>query len=99
MKTLIYRALLALTCGLAGPAAASTVSLSETAHAGRGAGRLHLAQATCVPECQRRLTDRTRLCQVTFESTGSAHYHNTATHRTCLENARTEFDNCRSLCR
>jgi len=53
----------------------------------------------CVKECQRRLKDKVAICDKIFESAGSAHYHDTDWHKTCLENARTEFDNCKSTCK
>jgi hypothetical protein len=52
----------------------------------------------CIQECQRRLKDKVKICDDLFESEGSAHYHDTKWHDTCLKNAKTEFDNCKSTC-
>lgn len=52
----------------------------------------------CFSECKQRLNDKITICDDLFNSSGSAHYHNTAWHNECLSNARTEYDNCLSLC-
>lgn len=48
-------------------------------------------------ECKKRHRDKIEICDDLFNSTGSAHYHDTAWHKTCLSNAKTEYDNCMSL--
>jgi hypothetical protein len=55
--------------------------------------------ADCMQECQRKLRDDVALCDKLYESEGSVHYHNTDWHKTCLANARTNFDNCKSTCK
>lgn len=57
-------------------------------------GKVRLAAT--LSECQRALRDAVGLCDSIFNSTGSAYYRNTQWHNTCLSNARTNFDNCRS---
>ncbi len=52
----------------------------------------------CVKECQQRNRDKVRICDDLFNSQGSAHYHNTEWHKDCLAQAKTEFDNCLSIC-
>lgn len=53
--------------------------------------------AATLAECQRALRDAVALCDKEFNSSGSVTtYHNTQWHSTCLANARTSFDNCRS---
>ena len=57
-------------------------------------GKMRLAAT--MAECQQALRDAVALCDSLFNATGSAHYRNTQWHSTCLANARTQFDNCRS---
>ncbi len=52
----------------------------------------------CIRECQQRFRDRIEICNDLFNSPGSPYYRDTVWHRRCLEEARTEFDNCRSTC-
>lgn len=51
-----------------------------------------------VSECQNRLREKVEICDDLFNSEGSVYYRDTVWHRECLANARTEFDNCLSLC-
>jgi len=50
-------------------------------------------------ECQRRLREKIKICDDLFNSTGSVYYHDTTWHNKCLQEAKTEFDNCLSLCK
>ena len=53
--------------------------------------------AATMAECQRALQDAVAICDRLFNSSGSTTtYRNTQWHSTCLSNARTKFDNCRS---
>jgi hypothetical protein len=58
-----------------------------------------LPASDCVKDCQRRHQDKVKICDDLFNSTGSAYYHNTQWHRDCLDQAKTEFDNCISTCK
>jgi hypothetical protein len=58
-----------------------------------------VSAADCMTECNQRFKDKVAICDKLFESTGSAYYHDTAWHKTCLDNARTEFDTCKSMCK
>lgn len=50
-------------------------------------------KADCVKECNQRLRDKTKICDVAFRQDG-----NTQKHRECLGAARSEFDACVSHC-
>lgn len=52
----------------------------------------------CLEECKRRNRERVEICNDLFNSPGSVYYHDTKWHKQCLENARTEYDNCKSTC-
>ncbi len=58
-----------------------------------------LPASDCVKDCQRRHQDKVKICDDLFNSPGSAYYHNTQWHRDCLDQAKTEFDNCLSTCK
>jgi hypothetical protein len=58
-----------------------------------------LPASDCTKECQRRYKDKITICDDLFNSSGSAHYHNTQWHKECLDQAKTEFDNCLSTCK
>jgi len=53
----------------------------------------------CKAECNRDLKEATGICQALFDSTGSAHYHNTKWLQECLTTAKNNYDNCLSLCK
>jgi hypothetical protein len=58
-----------------------------------------LAAPDCAKECNQRLKDKTKICDDLFNSTGSAHYHDTRWHKECLDNAKSEYDSCLSTCK
>lgn len=53
---------------------------------------------TCIAECKQRHRDKIEICDDLVNSSGSVYYRNTVWHRQCLQEARTEFDNCLSTC-
>jgi len=53
---------------------------------------------TC-QECHKNYNDRVAYCDATFNSKGSVYYHDTQWHKQCLDTAKTDFDNCRSVCK
>lgn len=52
----------------------------------------------CLAECKQSYLDRVSVCNDLYNMPGSATYHNTESHKTCLNNAKTNYDNCRSTC-
>ncbi len=50
-------------------------------------------------EFQRRLREKIEIRDGLFNSPSSDHYHNTNWHNKYLQKAKTEFDNCLSLCK
>ena len=52
----------------------------------------------CIAECKQRHRDKIKICDDLVNSSGSVYYRDTVWHKQCLEEARTEFDNCLSLC-
>jgi len=52
----------------------------------------------CIAECKQRHRDKIEICDDLVNSSGSVYYRNTVWHRQCLQEARTEFDNCLSTC-
>ena len=53
----------------------------------------------CKADCQKRLRDKTELCDKIYNSKGSAHYHDTQWHKDCLSAAKSEFDSCLAACK
>lgn len=52
----------------------------------------------CIAECKQRHRDKIEICDDLVNSSGSVYYRDTVWHKQCLGEARTEFDNCLSLC-
>lgn len=52
----------------------------------------------CVKECQQRYRDKISICDKEFRSPGSPYYQDSKWHKQCLDNAKAEFDACRSTC-
>lgn len=62
-------------------------------------GRVPGPQDPCIDECRRRLDDKVKLARKLFESTGSAHYHDTKWLNETLAAARSEYDACLAICK
>jgi hypothetical protein len=58
-----------------------------------------LAAPDCVQECQQKNRDDVKTCDKLFNSPGSVYYHDTKWHKGCLDQAKTNFDNCMSTCK
>lgn len=57
-----------------------------------------MTREDCIREYQGNYENKVRMYQSMFESSGSPYYHNLEWQRQVLSQAKTEFDNCMSLC-
>lgn len=53
----------------------------------------------CAGDCNETLKKKTGICDATFRSQGSVHYHDTKWLQECLTSAKNNYDNCLSLCK
>jgi hypothetical protein len=53
----------------------------------------------CTTNCKQHYHNRVEICNELFNNEGSPYYGDATFHKKCLRKAKTELDNCISMCK